>query len=330
MKIFRCSALGRLMTDAVSIDESLVTPDVAEILKKRKRTEEESAIVSQLKQQTLSVGAKSYIRELAAQDIFGVDFEISSKQIEKGIEVELESIELLNRVHGLNLVKNTERKTNDFITGEADLFDTDARRGHDIKSSWSVATFPISATDGEDKLYEWQMRGYMALWEADEWQVNYCLVDTPERLISYEPLQLHMVSHIPEAMRVTTVTVRRDAEKEAAIYEKVKAARAYYAQVIEEFDRSHMGQIIKFPQPVPQPVPQPALIADDGRTIRLGEICSRLGHGLTMTADFLASLGFNPVAHNKAAKLYRESDFPLICAALVRHINQASVTRKAA
>lgn len=325
MKIFRCSALGRLMTDAVSIDNSLITPDVAEILAKRKRTEEESAILSQLKQQTLSVGAKSYIRELAAQDIFGVDFEISSKQTEKGIEVEPESIALLNRVHGLSLVKNTERKTNGFITGEADLFDYEARRGHDVKSSWSIATFPISAADGEDRMYEWQMRGYMALWEADEWQVNYCLVDTPERLISYEPLQLHMVSHIPEAMRVTTVTVRRDAEKEAAIYEKVKAARAYYAQVIEEFDHSHMGKIIK-----PQPVPQPALIADDGRTIKLGEVCSRLGHGLTMTADFLASLGFSPVAHNKMAKLYRESDFPLICAALVRHINQASVTRKEA
>lgn len=213
MKLFRCSSIGKLMTDPRSNSEG-----------------------------PLSVGAKTYIRELAAQEIFGVDFEISSKAIEKGIECEGDAIELLNRVRFLSLVKNTERKENDFITGEADLFDKYANRGHDIKTSWSIATFPITAADCEDKLYEWQMRGYMALWNADEWEVNYCLVDTPDRLISFEPMQLHVVSHLPEWMRVTTWTVKRDLEKEAAIYEKVKHAREYFNQVIAEFDQTHALQ----------------------------------------------------------------------------------------
>jgi hypothetical protein len=136
-------------------------------------------------------------------------------------------------------VKNTERRSNDFITGECDLFDSGAKRGHDIKSSWSIQTFPISVTDCEDRLYEWQMRGYMALWDADEWEVNYCLVDTPDRLIGFEPMQLHVVSHLPEWTRVTSWTIKRDLEKEAAIYEKVKHAREYLAQVINEFDQTH-------------------------------------------------------------------------------------------
>ena len=187
----------------------------------------------------LSVGAKTYIRELAAQEIFGVDFEVSSKYIEKGIEAEGDSIDLLNSVRGLSLVKNTERRDNEFITGECDLFDDDAKRGHDIKTSWSIATFPIIVADCEDKLYEWQMRGYMALWDADEWEVNYCLVDTPDRLIGFEPMQLHVVSHLPEWMRVTTWTVKRDLDKEAAIYEKVKAANEYLKLVISEFDQTH-------------------------------------------------------------------------------------------
>ena len=210
MKLFRCSSIGKLMADPRSKSEG-----------------------------QLSVGAKTYIRELAAQEIFGVDFEVSSKAMEKGIECEGDSIALLNRVRGLALAKNVERKTNDFITGEADLFDIAANRGHDIKTSWSIATFPINTTDCEDKLYEWQMRGYMALWDADEWEVNYCLVDTPDRLISYEPMQLHVVSHLPEWMRVTTWTVKRDKEKEVAIFEKVKHAREYFKQVIEEFDQTH-------------------------------------------------------------------------------------------
>lgn len=208
--LFRCSSIGKLMTEP--------------------RTKSEGP---------LSQGAKTYIRQLVAQEILSIDFEFSSKETEKGLLVEDESIEMLNRVRGLNLTKNKERRANEFITGECDLFDGQRRRGHDIKSSWSASTFPIAVADCEDKLYEWQMRGYMALWDADEWEVNYCLVDTPEHLVRFEPVQMHIVSHIPEHMRITTWTVTRDKEKEEAIFEKVKQARAYYLEVIAEFDRTH-------------------------------------------------------------------------------------------
>ncbi|MCO5338569.1 hypothetical protein [Delftia tsuruhatensis] len=208
--LFRCSSIGKLMAEPKTKAEG-----------------------------PLSVGAKTYIRELAQQEIFGVEFEFSSKETQKGLEVEDDSIALLNRVRGLALVKNTERKTNGLITGECDLFDVQRRRGHDLKSSWSAKTFPGWTKDCEDKLYEWQMRGYMWLWDADEWEVNYALVDTPERLIGYEPLQLHVVSHIPEHLRLTTWLVERDFAKERAIAEKVEAARDYYSQCIHEFSELH-------------------------------------------------------------------------------------------
>jgi hypothetical protein len=221
---FRCSSLGKLMTEPKSKAEG-----------------------------PLSQGAKTYIRQLAAQEIFGVDFEISSKQIEKGIEVEPESLALLNRVRGLQLVKNSERRQDDFLTGECDMFDTPRRRGHDLKSSWSVATFPIVEADCIDKLYEWQMRGYMRLWDAHEWEVNYCLVNTPERLIGYEPPSMHIVDHIPECMRLTTWTVTRDREKEEAAVERLHHARRYYAEVIAEFDSTHRQG---GPAPVLSPPPE--------------------------------------------------------------------------
>lgn len=189
----------------------------------------------------LSVGARTYIRSLTAQEIFGVEFEISSKAIEKGLECEEESIGLLNRVMGTSLSKNTERRTSEFLTGECDLFDTPARRGYDLKTSWSLATFPIVEADCVDKLYEWQMRGYMALWDADDWVVAYGMVNTPERLIGFEPLALHVVDHLPPEHRLTTWKVTRDAAIERAIEEKVRHARAYMHQVIDEFDRTHRG-----------------------------------------------------------------------------------------
>jgi hypothetical protein len=218
--LIRCSSIGKLMTEP--------------------RTKSEGP---------LSVGAKTHVRELAAQVIFGVDFTFSSKETEKGIQCEPDSIALLNEVRGLALTKNTERRNNGLWTGECDLFNAPRRRGHDLKTSWSVKTFPICVEACEDKLYEWQMRGYMALWDADEWSVDYALVNTPEQLIGYEPATLHYVDHIPAHHRLTSWVIQRDRAKEEAMAEKVRLARAYFLEVIEEFDRTHRAG--ELPQPMP-------------------------------------------------------------------------------
>lgn len=65
--------------------------------------------------------------------------------------------------------------------------------------------------------------------------------------------------------------------------------------------------------------------ADDGKRLKLGDINARLAP-IALTADGLAGLGFKHVAVDKAAKLYREADFPLICNALVAHVNAARDT----
>ena len=206
----RCSSIGKLMTEPRTKGEGI-----------------------------LSIGAKTHVRELFAQELFGVDFEFSSKHTEKGNQVEHEGIALLNRVRCLSLTKNSERRSNDWITGECDLFDAERRRGHDLKCSWSVATFPICESDCVDKLYEWQMRGYMWLWDADEWEVNYALVNTPERLIGYEPITMHFVDHIPEHHRLTTWVVKRDRALEELIAMKVAAARVHFREIAAEFDATH-------------------------------------------------------------------------------------------
>lgn len=61
-------------------------------------------------------------------------------------------------------------------------------------------------------------------------------------------------------------------------------------------------------------------------TLKLGDIADRLGFNLT--ADFLQSLGFTATT-DRDAKLYQEADFPLICAALVNHIQHVQAQQAA-
>ena len=189
------------------------------------------------KNEVLSVGAKTFVKKMAAEFVYGFDEVITSKYLDKGLRVEDQSIELLNSVLFTNYTKNKERKTNDWITGECDIF-----TGHqitDIKSSWSLTTFPVLSEQGEDTDYEWQMRGYMMLWDVNLADVAYCLVDTPEDLIKYEDVNLHRVSHIAPELRVTLVHYERDKDLEEKIKVKVEAAREYYEKVIHQIAEQH-------------------------------------------------------------------------------------------
>jgi len=67
---------------------------------------------------------------------------------------------------------------------------------------------------------------------------------------------------------------------------------------------------------------------DTGERITLGQINTRLAP-IQLSVDGLRTLGFEPVATERAAKLYRAADFGRICDALIEHI-QAAELRKAA
>ena len=160
---------------------------------------------------------------------FGVREEISSKAMQKGIDCEQQSIDLLNNVEfrlSKPYVKNSERKSNQWITGECDIYDAESRTIRDIKTSWSIATYPLFADNAND--YEWQMRGYMMLWDCDTAIVDYCLVDTPEHLIGYEQRELHIVSHIDPEKRVKSFAFERDEQKEQRIKERCEQLQEYF------------------------------------------------------------------------------------------------------
>lgn len=241
----RASSLGLLMSEPKSIDPSLLVGEFAKVYASRPKDDaakaEREAKLSHLWDKTLSAGAKTFVESQAKQFVYGYTPEFSSRETDKGTIVEGQSIELYNSVFFTDHKKNTERRTNEWLTGEPDIVCLRSRRIKDIKSSWSLATFPAIRASGESSLYEWQLRAYMMLWaeEVDASELVYCMVPTPEELIGYEPEQLHLVEHIDPMLRITRLIFQRDAAKEELIKTKCKAAQAYYELVIDQITEEH-------------------------------------------------------------------------------------------
>lgn len=81
-------------------------------------------------------------------------------------------------------------------------------------------------------------------------------------------------------------------------------------------------------QAAPVVVQRPAATSDSAARIKLGQINDRIAP-LSINADGLAELGFEPVATERASKLYREADFPAICAAIVERVRMAAALQAA-
>ena len=181
----------------------------------------------------LSETAKSYIKSIAKQDYFGYTTELNNKYVTKGIQCEEQSIKLLNDVLFTNYEKNTERKSTDILTGECDLYTPELII--EIKTSWSFETFPATPDDINIKDYEYQLRGYMYLYNVDKAALAYCMVDTPSELIGYENEQLHRVGNTTSESLVTILTIDRDLELEQKMLETCKQAIEFYNEYTNQF-----------------------------------------------------------------------------------------------
>ncbi|HHF3737476.1 TPA: translocation protein TolB precursor [Haemophilus influenzae] len=189
----------------------------------------------------ISATAKSAVRKIVKFDLFGYrDFE-GNKYTEKGIALEEQAIKLSGRKRGLPLKKNTERRENDWITGECDIYVPSRKLIIDTKCSWDIGSHPFFADEAEEKAkkagYDAQMQGYMRLWDCDEAHIDFILLPTPyDQLSSYDdPTRyIDLVEQIPQEKRITTVTIKRDEKVIEKIKERVEIAQEYYQQLIQE------------------------------------------------------------------------------------------------
>jgi hypothetical protein len=192
-------------------------------------------IESRTKSEVLSETTKTYIRAVAKQDFYGYNVDLNNKYINKGNLQENDSIALFNSVMFSNYSKNTERLNNEWLTGEADIVADD--QIIDIKTSWSLETFPATSEEGINKLYEWQLRAYMMLYDKNYASLVYCMVSThPSLLNEWENLSLHQVDHIAPEKRITTLLFTRDLELEEEIKVRLHHCTEYYVKYINQLN----------------------------------------------------------------------------------------------
>jgi hypothetical protein len=207
---------------------------------------------SRSKGEVLSQTAKTYIQELALEKKYGIKKEINSKYLDKGIEVEDDSIILFEKVAGFDfLYKNTEFFSNDYVKGTPDII-TDTHV-IDVKSSWTGSTFPWFEEDIPNKDYFYQLQAYMWLTGKKHAILAYCLVDTPLEIVQDEIRRLswakkeleisdetieavtsqHEFSHIPMERRVKSYIFDYDEEVIEQMKVKIEHAREYFNQSME-------------------------------------------------------------------------------------------------
>lgn len=121
------------------------------------------------------------------------------------------------------------------------------------------------------------------------------------------------------------------AQVEAARIAREQAEAAQAARIRDELigkqmrnlDRAEDAAIVSLPQDAADPLPFIAA-PDDGARMTLGEINARIAP-VSITVAGLSLLGYEPVAVEKAARLYPASKFPAICAAISAHVLAAPV-----
>lgn len=237
---FHPSSIGLLMGDAQSIDPAyLTTPELRTMAKKKTKTDEEKAILAPLKEKSLSAGAKTELKTMAKEYLFGYHKIVTTKYMDKGIGQEERAIEFLNHLWFKRYVKNTQRINTDLLTGECDIHDIGVET-IDTKVPWDLSTFPLLEEDAHDSAYEWQGRAYMLLYDVPQHRVAYVMLDTPDELIKpWEQAELHKVEHIPAHMRVTTITYKRDAVLEEKMIQKLTVSREYLLNIIAQINLEH-------------------------------------------------------------------------------------------
>lgn len=215
--LFRCSSLGKLMTEP------------------------------RVKSEVLSETAKTYIQDLFKERELGIFKDFSSRYTDKGIENEDEAIQMASEVLNWEFVtKNETRFNNEWLTGEPDVL-TETLLA-DIKCSWNGSTFPVFDDKLKNKDYYWQLQGYMMLTDMPQAELVYCLTNTPFQIVEDEVRRAHWklnlidedldvreavqashnFSHIPLELRVKRFIIERDDLAIEKIKEKVEIARDYY------------------------------------------------------------------------------------------------------
>lgn len=169
-----------------------------------------------------------------------------SKYTLKGNMCENDSIQFASKYYGWgNVEKNTERKTNSFLTGEGDIILLDSVE--DIKNSYSESTFPLFYNEIPIDGYGFQLQGYMELYNKPKSGLVYTLMNAPEKMIEreararmyeldldemeaelYDEVEAEMTyDTIPDELRIKRFGLDRDTKVMELVSDRVDLCRKY-------------------------------------------------------------------------------------------------------
>lgn len=211
MKLFRCSSLHKLIGDGRS----------------------KAAVISDT--------AKSAIRDIVKEDLYGFRSFTGNQYTQKGNLLEDLAIEMSGKMRFRNYQKHAGRVENELITGECDVLDLERKLIIDTKVTWDIGTHPFFADEAMEKVkkagYDIQMQAYMWLYECEVAEVDFWLFPCPVELTKdwddREQL-IDMVEAIDIRERLTTVTIERDESIIQKIKDKIPHCQEYYAKLMAE------------------------------------------------------------------------------------------------
>lgn len=211
MKLFRCSSLHKLIGDGRS----------------------KAAVISDT--------AKSAIRDIVKEDLYGFRSFTGNQYTQKGNLLEELAIEMSGKMRLRNYQKHVGRVENELITGECDVLDLKNKLIIDTKCTWDIGTHPFFADEVMEKVkkagYDIQMQAYMWLYGCDVANIDFWLFPCPPELLNgWDDIDqlVHLVEKIDIRERKTTVVIERDESIIQKIKDKVPHCQEYYAKLFAE------------------------------------------------------------------------------------------------
>jgi len=174
----------------------------------------------------ISVGGKTYLKEWVISQLYGVEKQIKSKYLDKGIMMEDQAIDFAVKMLNIDFaLKNEQRFEDDYFTGEPDMILDD--RIIDIKNSYDCFSFPLFETEIPTSDYYYQLMVYMHLTGKRKAQLVYVLLDTPAT-----NWDAGILYNVPDEMRIKTFDVEYDPQVIQILQRKVIEAREYITTLI--------------------------------------------------------------------------------------------------
>ena len=211
MKLFRCSSLHKLIGDGRS----------------------KAAVISDT--------AKSAIRDIVKEDLYGFRSLTGNQYTAKGNLLEDLAIEMSGKMRFRNYQKHVGRVENELITGECDVLDLERKLIIDTKVTWDIGTHPFFQDEAMEKVkkagYDVQMQAYMWLYDCEVANIDFWLFPCPPELLNgWDDIDqlVHLVEKIDIRERKTTVVIERDEAIIQKIKDKVPHCQEYYAKLMAE------------------------------------------------------------------------------------------------